>query len=128
MGDNVLTQPPKEVTMKSVFTWGPVFAAGLLSSFQAIAQQPPMQVPMVPQAIETHMQQKRTLEQREAIEAKKSQSAASAKPAAPVAALAPAPTAPDCEAKAVSKSGKPLHGAIKASFIKKCESDAKGRK
>ena len=30
----------------------------------------------------------------------------------------------DCEAKAVSKDGKPLAGAAKASFIKKCEADA----
>lgn len=30
-----------------------------------------------------------------------------------------------CEAKAVSKSGKPLAGAAKAAFMKKCEKDAK---
>ena len=30
-----------------------------------------------------------------------------------------------CEAKAVSKEGKPLAGAAKASFIKKCEANAK---
>ncbi len=30
----------------------------------------------------------------------------------------------DCEAKAVSKSGKPLTGAAKDAFIKKCEKDA----
>ncbi len=30
-----------------------------------------------------------------------------------------------CEAKAVSKDGKPLAGAAKASFIKKCEASAK---
>lgn len=29
--------------------------------------------------------------------------------------------ASDCEAKAVSKDGKPLAGAAKASFMKKCE-------
>ncbi len=29
----------------------------------------------------------------------------------------------DCEAKAVSKDGKPLHGAAKTSFIKKCEGE-----
>jgi len=33
--------------------------------------------------------------------------------------------ASDCEAKAVSKTGKPLAGAAKASFMKKCEADAK---
>lgn len=33
--------------------------------------------------------------------------------------------ASDCEAKAVSKAGKPLAGAAKVSFIKKCETDAK---
>jgi hypothetical protein len=32
----------------------------------------------------------------------------------------------DCEAKAVSKDGKPLTGAAKTSFIKKCEADAGG--
>ena len=32
--------------------------------------------------------------------------------------------ASDCESKAVSKDGKPLAGAAKASFIKKCEADA----
>lgn len=37
-------------------------------------------------------------------------------------AFAQAPTA--CEAKAVSKEGKPLAGAAKASFIKKCEAEA----
>ena len=31
----------------------------------------------------------------------------------------------DCEAKAVSKDGKPLAGAAKSSFMKKCEADAK---
>jgi hypothetical protein len=30
-----------------------------------------------------------------------------------------------CEAKAVSKEGKPLAGAAKASFMKKCEAEAK---
>ena len=37
-----------------------------------------------------------------------------------------AAAASDCEAKAVSKDGKALAGAAKASFIKKCEADAKG--
>lgn len=37
-----------------------------------------------------------------------------------------AAAASDCESKAVSKDGKPLSGAAKASFIKKCEADAKG--
>lgn len=31
---------------------------------------------------------------------------------------------PACEAKAQDKNGKPLAGAAKASFIKKCEKDA----
>ena len=31
-----------------------------------------------------------------------------------------------CEAKAVSKDGKPLAGAAKASFMKKCEREAGG--
>jgi len=38
-------------------------------------------------------------------------------PAAPAAA----PAAGSCEAKAVDKNGKPLAGAAKTSFIKKCE-------
>ena len=37
-----------------------------------------------------------------------------------------AQAAPDCEAKAVSKDGKPLAGAAKSSFIKKCEKEAGG--
>jgi hypothetical protein len=39
---------------------------------------------------------------------------------------ASAPTPSTCEARAVSKDGKPLAGAAKAAFIKKCEADAKG--
>ena len=34
------------------------------------------------------------------------------------------PAAADCEAKAIDKNGKPLAGAAKASFVKKCEKDA----
>lgn len=43
--------------------------------------------------------------------------------ASPVFAQSAAPAAPQsgCEAKAVSKAGKPLAGAAKASFMKKCE-------
>lgn len=33
--------------------------------------------------------------------------------------------AADCESKAVSKEGKPLAGAAKSSFMKKCQADAK---
>ena len=33
--------------------------------------------------------------------------------------------ASECEAKAVSKDGKPLFGAAKATSIKKCEADSK---
>jgi hypothetical protein len=32
----------------------------------------------------------------------------------------------DCAAKAVSKDGKPLAGAAKTAFMKKCEADGKG--
>jgi hypothetical protein len=42
-------------------------------------------------------------------------------------ALAPAAYADpkaDCEAKAVSKEGKPLYGAAKSSFMKKCMQEA----
>jgi hypothetical protein len=35
-----------------------------------------------------------------------------------------AQAASDCEAKAVSKDGKPLAGAAKTAFIKKCEGEA----
>jgi hypothetical protein len=34
--------------------------------------------------------------------------------------------AADCESKAVSKDGKPLAGAAKASFMKKCQAENKG--
>ena len=40
------------------------------------------------------------------------------------AAAKPAAPASDCESKAVSKAGKPLAGAAKTSFMKKCEADA----
>jgi hypothetical protein len=39
-----------------------------------------------------------------------------------------APAAGSCEAKAVGKDGKPLAGAAKASFIKKCEKGEAGNK
>lgn len=45
--------------------------------------------------------------------------AAPAKSGAPAAVVTPAATS--CEARAVSSSGKPLTGAAKTSFIKKCE-------
>ena len=32
--------------------------------------------------------------------------------------------AQSCEGKAVSKEGKPLHGAAKTSFVRKCKRDA----
>ncbi len=32
----------------------------------------------------------------------------------------------DCETRAVGKNGKPLAGAAKTAFIKKCEAEAKG--
>ena len=35
------------------------------------------------------------------------------------------PVVSDCTSKALSKAGKPLAGAAMASFMKKCESDAK---
>lgn len=39
---------------------------------------------------------------------------------------AAAPAAAGCEASAVGKNGKPLAGAAKASFMKKCESSGAG--
>lgn len=47
---------------------------------------------------------------------------AAATPAAPATAAAPAAS---CESKAIDKNGKPLAGAAKNSFMKKCEKDAK---
>lgn len=41
-------------------------------------------------------------------------------------AQAPAAAPTSCEAKAVGKNGKPLTGAAKASFIKKCNGDTAG--
>ena len=42
-------------------------------------------------------------------------------------AMGPAQAAPgDCAARAVSKEGKPLHGAAKTAFMKKCEADNPG--
>jgi hypothetical protein len=35
-----------------------------------------------------------------------------------------AATAQSCESQAVSATGKPLHGAAKNSFVKKCKKDA----
>jgi len=49
--------------------------------------------------------------------------APAAAPAAPTAA-APAAASDNCEAKAVSKDGKPLAGAAKAASIKKCEKES----
>jgi hypothetical protein len=39
-------------------------------------------------------------------------------------AAAPASAATACETKAVASDGKPLAGAAKASFLKKCKADA----
>jgi len=41
-------------------------------------------------------------------------------------ATAASPPASACASKAVGKDGKPLSGAAKNSFMKKCEADAKG--
>ena len=40
-------------------------------------------------------------------------------------AASPSAAAADCASKAVGKDGKPLSGAAKSSFMKKCEADAK---
>jgi hypothetical protein len=42
------------------------------------------------------------------------------------AATAATAATSDCASKAVDKDGKPLAGAAKNSFMKKCETDAKG--
>ena len=39
------------------------------------------------------------------------------------AAMSAAPASGDCEAQAVGKNGKPLAGAAKSSFMKKCKAD-----
>lgn len=55
--------------------------------------------------------------------------AAAAPAAAAPAAAAPAASAnADCESKAVSKDGKPLAGAAKGAFLKKCQADANAAK
>ncbi|WP_210546583.1 hypothetical protein [Rhodoferax sp. PAMC 29310] len=41
-------------------------------------------------------------------------------------AAAATPAASECSAKAVSKAGKPLAGAAKNAFMKKCEADSGG--
>ena len=43
----------------------------------------------------------------------------------PAVAPAPGATGDNCEAKALSKDGKPLAGTAKATFIKKCEKESK---
>lgn len=58
------------IAMKSKVFLSVALAAGVLS-FAADAQQSFIRPPMVPQAIEMHLQQTRTLEQREAIVEKK---------------------------------------------------------
>lgn len=56
--------------------------------------------------------------------AQKAEPAAAAKSATPTAATQAASS--NCEAQALSKDGKPLTGAAKSSFIKKCEAGNKG--
>jgi len=41
-------------------------------------------------------------------------------------AATPSPAVSACEGKAVDKDGKPLAGAAKTAFVKKCVADAKG--
>jgi hypothetical protein len=44
-----------------------------------------------------------------------------------IAIAAPAASQPSgCESRAIDKNGKPLAGAAKASFMKKCEAQAQG--
>lgn len=79
--------------MKSSLMPGAAFAVGLLSCVASYAQPGPMQIPMVPRAIEMHMQQTRTLEQREAMEAAK-------------ATTEPAPASPAPKKRPARKSTK----------------------
>lgn len=79
--------------MKPKLMPGVALATGLLSCFASFAQPGAMRAPVLPQAIETHLQQQRTLEQREAIEAK-------------VVAPDPAPTQPALKKPAAKKAKK----------------------
>ena len=47
--------------------------------------------------------------------------------AADAPAAAAQPAAGSCDSKAIDKNGKPLAGAAKASFVKKCEADSKAK-
>jgi hypothetical protein len=49
-------------------------------------------------------------------------------PGSSPATTATAPSAANCEGKAIDTNGKPLAGEAKASFIKKCQADAVGKK
>lgn len=79
--------------MKPSLMSGVALAAGLLSC-ASFAQPGAMRAPVLPQAIETHLQQQRTLEQREAIEAK---------------AATPEPTQP-APKKPAAKKARKAHG------------------
>jgi hypothetical protein len=54
------------------------------------------------------------------------QGTASGPAAQPMSPMKPGTTSSNCEAKAVGKDGKPLSGAAKTSFMKKCEAGMKG--
>jgi entry exclusion lipoprotein TrbK len=44
--------------------------------------------------------------------------------AGPAPAQAPAQDNTSCEAKAIDKNGKPMQGAVKQTFLKKCKQEA----
>ena len=86
--------------MKSVRIRNAACAAGLMVALPALAQPGPMRAPMLPQAIEMQMQQRRTLEQREAIEAQKASPWQAGETASGKGEKSPARSAPRKSAKA----------------------------
>lgn len=91
--------------MKSRLTRGVALAAGLLACGAGFAQTGPMRAPMAPRAIEMHLEQKRTLEQREAIEAKAA-AAPSAETTAPKKASTKKPKKARSQSSATAESRK----------------------
>jgi len=74
MGDNALERTFRGIEMKSILICSAVGVASLMNPYPVLSQQGPMRAPTMPQAIGTHIDQVRTLQQREAIEAEKASS------------------------------------------------------
>ena len=71
LGDNAIEQNSQGLVMKSFPICTAVVVVSLMHTSPVGAQQGPMRAPTMPQAIGTHIDQVRTLQQREAIEAEK---------------------------------------------------------